>query len=192
VQPWAGPGAANVPRHATQDNGTIRIVSASPCPGDHGLGARTSIEDAREHLKTYLGAGGDFVDTAHGYGDGAFEQALGTMFDDLLPRDQLVICTKAGVWRRMGTRVVNTSRRALMHQVDTSLERRGTPYVDLWLVHDDTPLDETLCALEWAVSSGLARHVAVSNYSRWQAAHAATLMSGNRVPLVETRSSTHC
>lgn len=155
--------------------------------GTMGWGARTSIEDAREHLKTYLAAGGDFVDTAHGYADGASEQALGTMLDDLVPRDQLVICTKAGISRRMGTRVVDTSRRALMHQLDTSLDRLGTPYVDLWLVHawsDDTPLDETLCALEWAVTSGRARYVGVSNYSGWQAAHAATLMSGNRVPLV--------
>jgi aryl-alcohol dehydrogenase-like predicted oxidoreductase len=59
--------------------------------------------------------------------------------------------------------------------------------VDLWLVHvwsDDTPLEETLSALEWAVSSGRARYVGVSNYSGWQAAHAATLMSQNRIPLV--------
>ena len=74
-----------------------------------------------------------------------------------------------------------------MHQLDTSLERLGTPYVDLWLVHtwsDATPLDETLSALEWAVTSGRARYVGVSNYSGWQAAHAATLMSQRRIPLV--------
>jgi aryl-alcohol dehydrogenase-like predicted oxidoreductase len=155
--------------------------------GTMGWGARTSIEDARDHLKTYLAAGGDFVDTAHGYADGASEEALGTMLGDLVPRDQLVICTKAGVSRRMGTRTVDTSRRALMHQLDMSLERLGTPYVDLWLVHtwsDTTPVDETLSALEWAVTSGRARYVGVSNYSGWQAAHAATLMSASRVPLV--------
>ena len=155
--------------------------------GTMGWGARTSPEDAREHLKTYLAAGGDFVDTAHGYADGASEEVLGTMLGDLLPRDELVICTKAGVSRRHGKRVVDTSRRALMHQLDTSLERLGTPYVDLWLVHtwsDDTPVDETLSALEWAVTSGRARYVGVSNYSGWQAAHAATLLSGHGVPLV--------
>jgi aryl-alcohol dehydrogenase-like predicted oxidoreductase len=100
-----------------------------------GWGARTSIEDARDHLKTYLAAGGDFVDTAHGYADGASEEALGSMLGDLVARDELVICTKAGISRRMRTRVVDTSRRALMHQLDTSLQRLGTPYVDLWLVH---------------------------------------------------------
>jgi aryl-alcohol dehydrogenase-like predicted oxidoreductase len=152
-----------------------------------GWGAGTSVEDARDHLKAYVAAGGDFIDTAHGYSDGASEAALGTMLGDLVPRDQLVICTKAGISRQLGEQVVDTSRRALMRQLDTSLERLGTPYVDLWLVHTwsgDTPLDETLSALEWAVTSGRARYAGVSNYSGWQAAHAATLMSGRRVPLV--------
>ena len=155
--------------------------------GTMNWGARTSVEDARDHLKTYLAAGGDFVDTAHGYADGASEEALGAMLGDLVPRDQLIICTKAGVSRRTGTRVVDTSRRTLMYQLDTSLKRLGTTYVDLWLVHawsDATPVDETLSALEWAVTSGRARYVGVSNYSGWQAAHAATRMSASRVPLV--------
>jgi aryl-alcohol dehydrogenase-like predicted oxidoreductase len=152
-----------------------------------GWGAGTPVEDARDHLKTFVAAGGDFVDTAHIYGNGASEKALGTMLDDLVPRDELVICTKAGVSRRRGTRVVDTSRRTMMHQLDTSLERMGTPYVDLWLAHvwsDDTPPDETLSALEWAVSSGRARYAGVSNYSGWQVSHAATLLSANRIPLV--------
>ena len=150
-------------------------------------GAGTPVEDARDHLKTYLAAGGDFLDTAHGYAGGASEEAIGTMLGHVVPREELVICTKAGIARRAATRVVDTSRRTLMHQLDTSLERMGTPYVDLWLVHtwsDDTPLDETLSALEWAVTSGRARYVGVSNYSGWQAAHAATLMSARRIPLV--------
>lgn len=155
--------------------------------GTMAWGVGTTIEDAREHLKTYLAAGGDFVDSAFGYGDGASEEVLGTMLGALVPRDDLVICTKAGVSRRSGTRVVDTSRRSLMSQLETSLKRLGTPHVDLWLVHtwcDVSPLDETLSALEWAVTSGRARYVGVSNYSGWQAAHATTLMSNNRIPLV--------
>lgn len=155
--------------------------------GTMAWGVSTPIEDARDQLKTYLAAGGDFVDTAYGYGDGASEEALGAMLGDLVPREDLVICTKAGISRRTGTRVVDTSRRTLMHQLETSLKRLGTPCVDLWLVHtwsDDTPLEETLSALEWAVTSGRARYVGVSNYSGWQAAHAATLMSQSRIPLV--------
>jgi aryl-alcohol dehydrogenase-like predicted oxidoreductase len=152
-----------------------------------GWGDTVPVEDARDHLRAYLAAGGDFVDTAHSYADGASEQALGAMLGHLVPRDELVICTKSGISRRAGARVVDTSRRTLMHQLEASLERLGTPYVDLWLVHawsNDTPLEETLSALEWAVTSGRARYVGVSNYSGWQAAHAATLMSARRVPLV--------
>ena len=155
--------------------------------GTMGWGTSTPVDDARDHLKTYLAAGGDLVDTAYGYANGASEEALGSMLGHLIPRDELVICTKAGITRRRGARVVDTSRRTLMHQLDTSLERMGTPYVDLWLVHawsDDTPLDETLSALEWAVTSGRARYVGVSNYSGWQAAHAVTLMAARRIPLV--------
>jgi aryl-alcohol dehydrogenase-like predicted oxidoreductase len=152
-----------------------------------GWGSRTSIDDARDHLRAYLAAGGDFVDTAHGYANGASEEALGSMLGDLVPRDQVVICTKAGLSRQSGERVMDTSRRTLMAQLETSLARLGTPYVDLWLVHawsDETPVEETLSALEWAVNSGRARYVGVSNYSGWQAAHASTLLSGQRIPMV--------
>ncbi|HYO17416.1 MAG TPA: aldo/keto reductase [Dermatophilaceae bacterium] len=155
--------------------------------GTMGWGARTSIEEARDQLKAYVAAGGDFVDTAHGYTNGASEEALGAMLGDLVPRDRLVICTKAGISRQSGKRVVDTSRRTLMAQLETSLQRLGTPYVDLWLVHawsDETPVEETLSALEWAVTSGRARYVGVSNYSGWQAAHASTLLSGQRIPMV--------
>jgi len=123
-----------------------------------GWGSRTSVDDARDHLKAYLAA-----------------------------RDQLVICTKAGISRQNGERVVDTSRRTLMAQLETSLQRLGTPYVDLWMVHtwsEETPVEETLSALEWAVTSGRARYVGVSNYSGWQAAHASTLLSGRRIPMV--------
>ncbi|MEP7369796.1 MAG: aldo/keto reductase [Dermatophilaceae bacterium] len=155
--------------------------------GTMGWGAGTPVEEARDHLKSYLAAGGDFVDTAHGYANGASEEALGAMLGHLVPREDLVICTKAGIDRKAGARVVDTSRRTLMQQLDSSLERLGTPYVDLWLVHtwsEDTPLLETLSALEWAVTSGRARYVGVSNYSGWQVAHAATLLSARRIPLV--------
>ena len=81
------------------------------------------------------------------------------MIDEELDRGDVIICTKAGISRRSGTRVVDTSRFSLLSQLDTSLERLGTDHVDLWLVHtwsDETPLSETLSALEWAVSTGRA------------------------------------
>jgi aryl-alcohol dehydrogenase-like predicted oxidoreductase len=150
-------------------------------------GRTTDEEGAREQLRTFLDAGGNLVDTAHGYSDGASEEIIGRLIDDDVQREDLVICTKSGISRRSGNRVVDTSRHSLLSQLDSSLERLGTDHVDLWLVHtwsDEAPLTETLSALEWAVNTGRARYVGVSNFSGWQAARAMSLLEQARVPLV--------
>lgn len=150
-------------------------------------GRATDEETAREQLHTFLDAGGTLVDTAHGYADGASEEIIGRLLQDDLDREDVVLCTKAGISRRSGDRVVDTSRHSLLRQLDTSLDRLGTDHVDLWLVHtwsDEVPLAETLSALEWAVSTGRARYVGVSNFSGWQAARAMSLLEQARVPLV--------
>lgn len=141
-------------------------------------GRDTDEHESRDQLAAFLDAGGTFIDTAASYGDGAAERLLGELLSGLAGRDDVVICTKAGIARRDGQLVVDTSRRALLAQLDGSLTRLGADHVDLWLVHtwcDDAPLDETLTALEWAVSTGRARYVGVSNYAGWQSARAATL-----------------
>jgi aryl-alcohol dehydrogenase-like predicted oxidoreductase len=142
--------------------------------------------DAADHVRAFVDAGGNLVDTAHGYGDGAAETILGSVLSDVR-REDLVVCTKAGISREGDELRADVSRRALMSQLDASLTRLGADHVDLWLVHtrsDDEPISETLSALEWAVSSGRARYVGVSNYGGWQTARAATLMELSRVPLV--------
>ena len=150
-------------------------------------GRDTDEHEAGDQLKIFLEAGGTLLDTAAGYGDGESERVIGGLLGSAVDREEVVLATKAGISRRTGERVVDTSRRTLMSQLDTSLARLGTTYVDLWLVHtwsDTAPVEETLSALEWAVTSGRARYVGVSNYSGWQSAQAATLMSAGRVPLV--------
>lgn len=143
--------------------------------------------EATDHVRAFLDAGCQLVDTAYGYGGGDAETCLGDMLDKLVPRDDLVICTKAGIHRVADERRVDVSRRGLMHQLDASLQRLRTDHVDLWLVHswsDEVPLTETLSALEWAVATGRARYVGVSNYSGWQATRAFSLLEQSRVPLV--------
>jgi len=143
--------------------------------------------EAGDHLRAFVDAGGNLVDTAYGYGGGDAETILGALLDGTVPRDDVVICTKAGISRASGERRVDVSRRGLMAQLETSLRRLGTDHVDLWLVHtwsDDVPLSETLSALEWAASSGRARYVGVSNYSGWQSARAFSLLESARIPLV--------
>jgi aryl-alcohol dehydrogenase-like predicted oxidoreductase len=143
--------------------------------------------EAGDHLRAFVEAGGNLVDTAFGYGGGDAETILGGLLDGEVPRDDLVICTKAGISRAGSERRVDVSRRGLMSQLETSLRRLGTDHVDLWLVHtwsDDVPLSETLSALEWAATSGRARYVGVSNYSGWQSARAYSLLESARIPLV--------
>jgi aryl-alcohol dehydrogenase-like predicted oxidoreductase len=158
-----------------------------------GLGTMTWGRDTDEHesrdqLSAFLDAGGTLVDTAAGYGDGAAEELLGQLLPEVSSREDVVLCTKAGISRRTGERVVDTSRRAMLAALDGSLTRLGTDHVDLWLAHtwcEDVPLEETLSALESAVISGRARYVGISNYCGWQSARAATLVAtGGAPPLV--------
>jgi aryl-alcohol dehydrogenase-like predicted oxidoreductase len=92
-------------------------------------------------------------------------------------RDDVVLATKAGISRRRGQRETNVSRGSLITTLDQSLKRLQVDHVDLWQIHtwvDDTPLEETLSALDYAVSTGRASYVGISNYSGWQTAQAAT------------------
>lgn len=137
-------------------------------------------------LSRLLTAGGDLVDTAPGYGDGEAETILGGLLDEV-GRDNVTVVTKAGVVRGPTGSVVDTSRRTLMRQLDTSLSRLRTHHVDVWLVNawsPRTPIEETLSALEWAWRSGRARYVGVSNYSGWQLARAVSLAERLGMPLV--------
>lgn len=150
-------------------------------------GNSVDVHEAADHVRAFVGAGGSLLDTAYGYGAGAAESILGTILRETVSREDVVVCTKAGISRSGGERRVDVSRRALMAQLDASLARLGTDHVDLWLAHtwsDETPLAETLSALEWAATTGRARYVGISNYSGWQSARAVSLLEQVRVPLV--------
>jgi len=141
-------------------------------------GSDTDAADAEQQLRAFVEAGGTLLDTAASYGAGASESVLGSLLDSVVDRDDIVIATKAGITRNRGERIVDISRGALLRSLDVSLERLGVDNVDLWQVHvwsDDVPIEETLSALDLALSSGRAAYVGVSNYSGWQTAQAATL-----------------
>jgi aryl-alcohol dehydrogenase-like predicted oxidoreductase len=136
-------------------------------------GRDTDEHEAREQLISFTEAGGTLVDTAAGYADGDSERLLGTLIGDVVARDDIVLATKAGISRRTGERVTNTARGHLLASLDASLKRLRVASVDLWQVHvwsDETPVEETLSALDLAVASGRAAYVGVSNYSGWQTA----------------------
>ncbi|MGW1890924.1 aldo/keto reductase [Streptomyces sp. NPDC002004] len=139
-------------------------------------GRDTDENDAADLLKAFWEAGGTLVDTADVYGDGEAEYLLGQLVDGLVPRRDLVIATKAGSVPDPERRF-DGSRGHLLSALDASLGRLNTDYVDLWQVHafdPETPLEETLQALDIAVTSGRARYAGVSNFCGWQLAKAAT------------------
>lgn len=148
--------------------------------------------DAADLLKAFWEAGGTLVDTADVYGDGEAEYLLGRLVERLVPRRDLVIATKAGSVPDPDRRF-DGSRGHLLSALDASLARLGTDHVDLWQIHafdSDTPLEETLQALDIAVSSGRARYAGISNFSGWQLAKAATWQlaaAGTRTRIASTQ-----
>lgn len=151
-------------------------------------GRDTDPDDAAAQLKTFVDAGGNLVDTADVYADGDAESVIGALLATVVPRDDLLLATKCGL-RPSRERRRDTSRGHLLRGLEGSLSRLGVDHVDLWQVHGfdpETPLDETLGALDHAVTSGRARYVGISNFSGWQTAYAATWQQAwpGRAPLV--------
>jgi aryl-alcohol dehydrogenase-like predicted oxidoreductase len=150
-----------------------------------GLGTMTWGRDTDEHeaaeqLRSYLDAGGSFLDTAAVYGDGDSERVIGGFIESLVARDEITIATKAGISIKSGERIIKNSRSSLLGDLDASLNRLGVDHVDLWQIHswdESTPLEETLSAIDYAVSSGRAMYVGVSNFAAWQLARAATIQN---------------
>lgn len=136
----------------------------------------TKLEDARALLRAFVDAGGDLIDTAPAYARGEAERMLGRLLRTDVARDELVIATKAGFVFRDGVREIDTSRKTLLDDLHESLRRLGTDHVDLWQVHawGRAPLEETLAAIDHAVTTGVVRYAGVSNFVGWQTAAAAT------------------
>ena len=156
-------------------------------------GRDTDEHEAAEQLRFYLDAGGNFVDTAAVYGNGDAERVLGGFLGVMVPRDEIVIATKAGISFKSGERVVDNSRTSLIADLDRSLSHLRTDYLDLWQIHtwdEKTPLEEVLSALDYAVSTGRARHVGISNFAGWQLARAVTLQNPifGKAPIISTQN----
>ena len=155
-------------------------------------GRDTDQHEARDQLEAFVEAGGTLVDTAASYGDGQSERVLGDLLEAVVPRGDVVLATKSGVLRALGSRVVDVSRKAMLDQLDASLDRLDIDYVDLWQVEtwsDEVPLEETLAAVDYAVSTGRARYVGISNYAGWQTGWSASHQAAapGRAPLVSTQ-----
>ena len=134
-----------------------------------------SEEESRPFIKKALEAGINFFDTANVYSLGSSEEFLGRALRDFAKREEVVIATKVHGRMRPGANGAGLSRKAIMAEIDASLRRLGTDYVDLYQIHRfdyQTPLEETLEALHEVVRSGKARYIGASSMYSWQFAKA--------------------
>lgn len=139
-------------------------------------GRDTSWQDAKALARAFVEAGGSLIDTAPAYGAGIAEKMIGKLIHTDLRRDEVVIASKGGFVIRGGKRVIDTSRSAMLTDLEQTLRRLHTDHVDLWQIHawGEAPIEETLSAIDVAVSRGMARYAGVSNFIGWQTATAAT------------------
>lgn len=128
-------------------------------------------EQSRPFIRRALDLGINFFDTANVYSDGTSEEIVGRALKDFANRDEIVIATKVHGRMRSGPNGAGLSRKAIMTEIDNSLKRLGTDYVDLYQIHRwdyHTPIEETMEALHDVVKAGKARYIGASSMYAWQ------------------------
>lgn len=128
-------------------------------------------DESRPFIKRALELGINFFDTANVYSDGTSEEIVGRALKEYATRDEVVIATKVHGRMRSGPNGAGLSRKAIMSEIDNSLKRLGTDYVDLYQIHRwdyDTPIEETMEALHDVVKAGKARYIGASSMHSWQ------------------------
>jgi len=146
-------------------------VKATPWPGMLNWPWTLNEEDSRPFIKRALELGVNFFDTANVYSIGESEAVLGRAIRDFARRDEVVLATKVNGPVRPDPNGHGLSRKAILSEVDQSLRRLGTDYIDLYIIHRfdyETPLPETLEALNDVVRSGKVRYLGASSMHSWQ------------------------
>lgn len=130
------------------------------------------LDEVQAQIRTAFDSGVNFIDTANVYSEGDSESLLGQALKKVgIPREELVIATKARVRMGPGPNQVGLSRGPLVDSVNASLRRLQLDYIDLFQIHGQdlaTPIEETLRALEDLVRAGKVRYVGLSNHAAWQ------------------------
>jgi aryl-alcohol dehydrogenase-like predicted oxidoreductase len=149
------------------------MTYGTPDRGNHSW--TLDEEKSRPFIKRALELGITFFDTANVYSDGTSEEIVGRALKDFAKREEVVIATKVHGRMRPGPNGAGLSRLAIMTEIDNSLRRLGTDYVDLYQIHRwdyQTPIEETLQALHDVVKAGKARYIGASSMYAWQFAKA--------------------
>ncbi len=150
---------------------------------DRGAHAWTLDEEtSREFVRRALDAGINFFDTANVYSDGTSEEIVGRALADMGRREEIVLATKVHGTMRRGPNGGGLSRKEIMFEIDASLRRLGTDYVDLYQIHRwdrRVPIEETMEALHDVVKAGKALHIGASSMFAWQFAKAQHVAQAN-------------
>ena len=150
---------------------------------DRGHHAWTMDEAAsRPLIRRAIELGINFFDTSNSYSDGTSEEIVGRALRDFAKRDEVVVATKVFFASREGPNLSGLSRKSIMREIDGSLRRLGTDYVDLYQIHRwdyHTPIEETLEALHDVVKAGKARYIGASSMFAWQFATALATSAQN-------------
>ena len=154
------------------------MTFGEPKRGNHGW--TLSQEQSKPLIRQALDAGIDFFDTANVYSDGSSEEILGNILWKWVKRDEIILATK--VFGDEDPNWQGLSRRIIMRQIDNSLNRLQTDYVDLYQIHrwdPVAPIEETMEALNDVVRSGKARYIGASSMYAWQFAKAQQVAKEN-------------
>jgi 1-deoxyxylulose-5-phosphate synthase len=139
---------------------------------DRGFPEWTLDKDSsRLIIKNALESGINFFDTANYYSEGTSEEYIGEILGELANRDEIVLATKVYFPMHQGPNGKGLSRKAIISEIDKSLKRLGTDYVDLYQIHRwdyTTPIEETMEALHDVVKAGKARYIGASSMFAWQ------------------------
>src|SRR5215472_6890322 len=155
--------------------GATGLKVSELCPGCMTFGRETDEATASKILDKFIDAGGNFLDTANVYAAGASEEILGRLLRER--RQSLVVATKvrfnANIFlgKSVGPNEIGLSRVHIMAEVERSLKRLQTDYINLYQVHSwdfETPIEETLRALDDLVRQGKVRYLGCSNFTGWQ------------------------
>jgi aryl-alcohol dehydrogenase-like predicted oxidoreductase len=173
--------AANLPKELnmnTTRTGRTGLEVSRICFGCMSFGKVTDerpwvlgIEEARPMFRHAWEAGINFFDTANVYAQGTSEEITGQVIKELAPREEIVLATKVFGRMRPGPNGQGLSRTAILSEIDNSLKRLGTDYVDLYQIHrfdPFTPVEETMEALNDVVRAGKARYIGASSMWAWQ------------------------
>jgi aryl-alcohol dehydrogenase-like predicted oxidoreductase len=147
-------------------------VKVTPlCLGTMNLGGRTGSEESAQVLQTYFDLGGNFIDTANVYNDGKSESIIGDWLASSGNRDKIVLSTKVHGRRSQHINDAGNHRWHIVREVEQSLKRLKTDRIDLYHIHrpdNDTPIDQTLRALDDLVRQGKVLYLASSTFPAWQ------------------------